>query len=286
MTAHFNAVAHTWDEDPRRGAVAAAIVAKMLGALRLTPQTTLLDYGAGTGLVSLALAPHVGRLIAVDEAGGMLDILRAKLADADPGNVEIMHWSAGQDSSGLPEFDVITGSMVLHHVEDIPAAAAVFHGLLRPGGVVAFADLDLDDGRFHGKEMHTFHPGFDRNWLREVFEKAGFTSATFQEAHQVAKKLEDGKERAFPIFLMTAVRSSGGWGLLNMLRSKATALQNEIQDLRTEKAALETTVAQLSERTWGLKLLENQEGRFIVLPPKTTPKTGWTVGKQQAVKLE
>lgn len=207
MTTPFNAVAQTWDEDPRRVAVAAAIVAKMLGALRLTPQTTLLDYGAGTGLVSLALAPHVGRLISVDEADGMLDILRAKLVGADPGNVEVRHWSAGQDSSGLPEFDVITGSMVLHHVEDIPAAAAAFHGLLRPGGVVAFADLDLDDGRFHGKEMHTFHPGFDRNWLRAVFEQAGFTSVTFQEAHQVTKKFSDGGERTFPIFLLTAVRS-------------------------------------------------------------------------------
>ena len=80
--------------------------------------------------------------------------------------------------------------------------------------------------------------------------------------------------------------ASGGWGLLTMLKSKATALQNEIQDLRDDKAALEATVTQLNERTWGLKLLENQEGRFIVLPPKTTPKTGWTVGKQQAVKLE
>lgn len=207
MTTPFNAVAQTWDEDPRRVAVAAAIVAKMIGALRLTPQTTLLDYGAGTGLVSLALAPHVGRLIAVDEADGMLDILRAKLAEADPGNVEVRHWSAGQDNSGLPEFDVITGSMVLHHMEDIPAAAAVFHGLLRPGGVAAFADLDLDDGRFHGKEMHTFHPGFDRGWLRAVFEQAGFTSVAFQEAHQVTKKFTDGEERTFPIFLLTAVRS-------------------------------------------------------------------------------
>ena len=78
----------------------------------------------------------------------------------------------------------------------------------------------------------------------------------------------------------------GGWGLLNMLQSKATALHNEIRDLQADKAALEATVAQLSERTWGLKLLENQDGRFIVLPQKTTPKTGWTVGKQQAVKLE
>lgn len=148
MSASFNAVAHTWDEDPRRVAVAAAIGAKMLGALNLTQQTTLLDYGAGTGLVSLALAPHVGRLIAVDEADAMLDILRAKLADAAPGNVEVRHWSAGQDSSGFPPLDVITGSMVLHHVEDIPAAAAVFHGLLRPGGVLRSRTWTWTTGAF------------------------------------------------------------------------------------------------------------------------------------------
>jgi len=78
----------------------------------------------------------------------------------------------------------------------------------------------------------------------------------------------------------------GGWGLLTMLQSKAMALQNEIQELREDKATLEATVTKLSDRTWGLRLLENQEGRFIVLPSKTTPKTGWTMGKQQAVKLE
>lgn len=41
------------------------------------------------------------------------------------------------------------------------------------------------------------------------------------------------------------------------------------------------------ERTYlGLEAPGEPGGRFIVLPSKTTPKTGWTVGKQQAVKLE
>ncbi|MHC1712355.1 MAG: hypothetical protein AB9872_09405 [Solidesulfovibrio sp.] len=64
------------------------------------------------------------------------------------------------------------------------------------------------------------------------------------------------------------------------------ALIAEIQTLREDKNALETIATQLQERTWGLQLMENQEGRFIILPPKTSAHTGWTVGKQQAVKLE
>lgn len=78
----------------------------------------------------------------------------------------------------------------------------------------------------------------------------------------------------------------GGWGVVTLLTHRLTALQDEIQSLNANKAELESTTGQLEKRTWGLKLLENQDGRFIILPPKTSAHTGWTVGKQQAVKLE
>ncbi|EHJ48327.1 hypothetical protein DFW101_2322 [Solidesulfovibrio carbinoliphilus subsp. oakridgensis] len=78
----------------------------------------------------------------------------------------------------------------------------------------------------------------------------------------------------------------GGWGVVTLITNRVLALQGEIQSLNASKAELENTVGQLEKRTWGLKLLENQDGRFIILPPKTSAHTGWTVGKQQAVKLE
>lgn len=78
----------------------------------------------------------------------------------------------------------------------------------------------------------------------------------------------------------------GGWGVVTLFTHRIMALQDEIQSLHASKAELGNTVGQLEKRTWGLKLLENQDGRFIILPPKTSAHTGWTVGKQQAVKLE
>jgi hypothetical protein len=78
----------------------------------------------------------------------------------------------------------------------------------------------------------------------------------------------------------------GCWGVVTLLAHRVMALQDEIQSLHASKAELENTVGQLEKRTWGLKLLENQEGRFIILPSKTSAHTGWTVGKQQAVKVE
>ena len=78
----------------------------------------------------------------------------------------------------------------------------------------------------------------------------------------------------------------GCWGVVTLLAHRIIALQDEIQSLQASKSDLENTVSQLEKRTWGLKLLENQDGRFIILPPKTSAHTGWTVGKQQAVKVE
>jgi len=78
----------------------------------------------------------------------------------------------------------------------------------------------------------------------------------------------------------------GGWSVVTLLTNRVLALQGEIQSINASKAELESIASQLEKRTWGLRLLENQDGRFIILPPKTSAQTGWTVGKQQAVKME
>lgn len=78
----------------------------------------------------------------------------------------------------------------------------------------------------------------------------------------------------------------GGWGVMTLFTHRIMALQDEVQSLEASKAELESIAGQLEKRTWGLRLLENQDGRFIILPPKTSAHAGWTVGKQQAVKVE
>ena len=78
----------------------------------------------------------------------------------------------------------------------------------------------------------------------------------------------------------------GGWGLFTLAGNKATALQREIASLGSQKAAMEKTVALLQAQTWGMALVESPEGRFIVLPGKSTLKPGWTIGKNPAWKVE
>jgi hypothetical protein len=94
--------------------------------------------------------------------------------------------------------------MTLHHVLDIPLAAEVFYSLLNPGGTIAVADLDPDDGESHGPEMLVHH-GFVRADLRRIFKKAGFTDIQIDTVATLTKvSSKTGELKEFPIFLMIA----------------------------------------------------------------------------------
>lgn len=80
--------------------------------------------------------------------------------------------------------------------------------------------------------------------------------------------------------------SFGCWGLMRWETNSILTLKQEREQLRSHIIILERTASQLEAKTWGLELSETEKGRFIILPPQTTPETGWTVGTRQAIKLE
>jgi hypothetical protein len=79
----------------------------------------------------------------------------------------------------------------------------------------------------------------------------------------------------------------GSLGLAKLAERKARSLHQEIFPLQQQQARLEPTVQQLQAKTWGLDLLETPDGRYIILPPKATAKTGYIHNKnRQAIKVE
>jgi hypothetical protein len=78
--------------------------------------------------------------------------------------------------------------------------------LLKPRGQIAFADLDSEDGAFHGDNTGVFHLGFDRAQLRELLLAAGFIDVRDATATVVHKEIEGQGPRDFPIFLISARR--------------------------------------------------------------------------------
>jgi ubiquinone/menaquinone biosynthesis C-methylase UbiE len=195
----FDEVADTWDEQPRRLELASAVAAAVRRSVPLSPDVHVLDFGCGTGLVTLALQPLVGRITGADTSEGMLGQLRRKIAAKTLANVDAVRIDAL--AADLPDerYDVIVSSMALHHVEDLAPLFRRFHDLLRPGGRVALADLDREDGSFHEDARGVFHRGFDRQEVVSLLVGAGFGSVEATTATVTRKN-----DREYPVFLAVA----------------------------------------------------------------------------------
>jgi 2-polyprenyl-3-methyl-5-hydroxy-6-metoxy-1,4-benzoquinol methylase len=96
--------------------------------------------------------------------------------------------------------------MVTHHVPDTAALFKEWMRLLKPLGQIAFADLDTEDGAFHGDNTGVFHLGFDRDALRDLLLAAGFKQVRATTATSVRKEIAGQDAREFPIFLIVAIR--------------------------------------------------------------------------------
>ena len=199
MTASFDERAKTWDGEPRRLQLAADVFAAVERHVPLRREWNALDYGAGTGLLALALAPRVRRILAVDASAGMLDVLRQKARAAVLLNVDVLRADFAADPLPPGPFDLVASAMTLHHVSNVDHLFRVFFSLLSPGGYIALADLDTEDGTFHSNNDGIPHFGFDRDLLSRQLRACGFADIQFTTATRVQKH-----GRTYPVFLATA----------------------------------------------------------------------------------
>jgi ubiquinone/menaquinone biosynthesis C-methylase UbiE len=137
--------AHVARYDAKEDAGAEAEVA-LLEGLGLDRGSTLIEFGPGTGQLTVAVAPRCGRVIAVDISAPMLARLREKLAAAGAGNVEVTQ--AGfltYEHRGAPA-DFAYSRYALHHLPDFWKALALarIRAALRPGGVLRLWDVVFD----------------------------------------------------------------------------------------------------------------------------------------------
>jgi len=201
MTTDFDERAETWDDDLEhrdRAAVAAALVRD---SVPVTPTTRVLEYGAGTGLLSASLAPHVGSVVVTDPSAGMRGVLERKLAAGVFGEGRVLDLDLVHQPVPDLEVDLVVALMSLHHVPELPPVLDGFARLLAPGGAVAVIDLEEEDGSFHSEGFDGHH-GFARDRLSAALEDAGFTRVAFQDGPVIEKE-----ERGYPLFLCTAVRA-------------------------------------------------------------------------------
>ena len=193
-----------YEANGQRVATVQGIGRSLLSAVALHGEMHIMDFGSGTGLLLEQLAPSVGKVTAVDVSAAMNQELEAKRHRL-PCALEILP----RDLTCEPlhtcldgaRFDGIVSSMTLHHVADVPALLARFYALLPPGGFIALADLDAEDGRFHSDMTGVYHAGFAREQIEAWAQAAGFGEVQLRTASVAQKPWSD-----YPIFLLTGRR--------------------------------------------------------------------------------
>lgn len=200
----FDKKAADWDKKKRRTALAEDVSGAIKALIGDSRQLDAMEYGCGTGLVGLMLAPQLQSLLAVDTSDGMLEMLQQKINEQNIANVSTKNFNLLTGDLGQ-EFDLIFSAMTLHHVENSTLLLEKFCKLLKPGGLIAVADLDEEDGSFHKSDGsdHHHHNGFKRDELQNIVEKNGLSNVEFSTVHTIMRKDDEGVEKPYSVFLLT-----------------------------------------------------------------------------------
>lgn len=198
---NFDAVAAGWDENSGRVKLLGDIAEALRAKVALTPDMALLDFGCGTGLMSLHLAAQVASLTGVDSSAAMLEVFMQKADRLGLSNVRARQLDLDQGATLPGRYDLIVSSMAFHHIQNLGTVLAQCHAALKPGGRLCIADLDLDDGLFHEDPTGVFHNGFDRKVFCAILPQAGFADVQASQAAEVTRPVVTGGTRRFTIFL-------------------------------------------------------------------------------------
>jgi len=191
----------SWDMNSKRVKNARSIAELIVKNINLKPTMEIIDFGAGTGLLSFFVAQKVGKIIAVDNSPSMLEEFKNKSPEFSC-ETEIIKKDLSIEYINR-KCDGIISSMTIHHLEDTSSLFSKFYTMLKDGGFIAIADLDSEDGSFHSDNVGVFHYGFDRKELENIALAAGFINIKFDTASIIEKP-----HKTFTVFLMTAEKKA------------------------------------------------------------------------------
>ncbi|MCL2201529.1 MAG: methyltransferase domain-containing protein [Oscillospiraceae bacterium] len=210
---NFDQMAESYDTENRIQR-AELIAEKIRTHITCGSGKTAMEFGCGTGLVGLSLSGVFEKLLLVDSSSEMIKQVEAKLtafgkpAAHHTSEITVLCCDLLQEIPENLKVDYIFSSLVLHHIEDTPAALQVFNKLLNDGGRLIIVDIDKEDGGFHaGYADFDGHNGFEQSELAELTVAAGFRAVEIETFHRDVKTHE-GTETPYTLFILTAEKSA------------------------------------------------------------------------------
>ena len=151
MKHDFNHKAETFDS-PKNIFLANLVCQAVKKQIDLLSDKEILDFGGGTGLLSLPLAKQAKLVTLVDISEKMLEQARLKAEQQDIKNIQFLE----QNLLAKPleqEFDLIVVCRVLHHMPDLDESLSLFHQHLRENGQLLLADFTKTEADHHGFDL-------------------------------------------------------------------------------------------------------------------------------------
>ena len=150
---------------------------ELLEARGFGADSTLIDFGAGTGWFAVAAAARCRRVIAVDVSPAMLATIERRAADERISNLEIVQagFLSYEHTGELADFAYSRNA--LHHLPDYWKALALRRvaTVLKPGGVLLLRDIvfsfdPADADEVIGAWLDSAAATPDEGWTREELE--------------------------------------------------------------------------------------------------------------------
>ena len=174
MEHHFNYKAESFDS-PKNIFIADLIRQEVEKQIVDFSDKRILDFGSGTGLVTLPLAAQSKSVMLVDMSDKRLGQARLKVEKQAIDNVYLLQ----QDLLTNPLdqlFDIIVVSRVLHHMPNVEKTLAMFRNHLVEDGQLFIADFVKTDVNHHG---------FHLAELEGKLSQSGFSSVKSQIIYSV-----------------------------------------------------------------------------------------------------
>jgi tRNA (cmo5U34)-methyltransferase len=206
QTNHFDNIAREWDKNEMHQKRTEAIAEYLLQMIPANKKLNALEFGAGTGLLSIALKDHFTEITLMDSSAEMIYSTIEKLMQKGITHLKPIFFDLEKQAYTDKTFDVIFCQMVMHHVGNIAKMVLKFSKLLNPGGLLAIADLYTEDGTFHDIDFDG-HFGFDPAALAEIMNLNGFCNVNCLQCFVIEKTKEDGNTKNYPVFLLTAEKN-------------------------------------------------------------------------------
>jgi ubiquinone/menaquinone biosynthesis C-methylase UbiE len=151
-----------------------AVTERLIERAGIKEGMRVLDLGSGAGSVAIALANKVGtsgEVVGVDMNGDILESARKHAEDVGFNNVSFIQGDL-RNVELQGEFDAIYGRLVMMYVPEPTDAVKHLTSYLKPGGIVAFQEVDFTFYRsFNDPKLPLINKL--ANWFVDAFEVTG-----------------------------------------------------------------------------------------------------------------